>query len=162
MANFRIELCAYCRLDRKLGLSTGASTSSGKNLLSFKEMLSMKFILRILVNAVALAVTAWIMPNFILTKNPLEIIVVAIVFGLVNGLIKPIVKLLSLPITVVTLGLFALVINTAMLLLTSWLVGNWLSIEGNFLTQLLYAFLASILISIISTILNWFIPDGKK
>jgi len=122
----------------------------------------MKFILRILVNAVALAVTAWIMPNFILTKNPLEIIVVAIVFGLVNGLIKPIVKLLSLPITVVTLGLFALVINTAMLLLTSWLVGNWLSIEGNFLTQLLYAFLASILISIISTILNWFIPDGKK
>ena len=119
----------------------------------------MKMILRILINAVALWLTALIIKPIQLSSNILEIIIVAIVFGLVNAIIKPIVKLLSLPLTVVTLGLFALVINMAMLLLTSWLVGGWLSIEGNFLQQLLYAFLGSIVISIISTVLSWFLPD---
>lgn len=121
----------------------------------------MRLIIRILINAVALWLTATIIKPIDLTTNILEIIIVAIVFGLVNALIKPIVKLLSLPITVITLGLFTLVINTAMFLLTTWLVGDWLSIDGNFLTKLLYAFLASIVISIISTILSWLLPDGK-
>ena len=88
------------------------------------------------------------------------LLVVAIVFGLVNALIRPIIKLLSLPLTVATLGLFALVINTAMLLLTAWLAGDYLVIQGGLFERLLYAFLASILISIISTVLNWFLPDG--
>lgn len=88
------------------------------------------------------------------------LLVVAIVFGLVNALIRPIKKLLSLPLTVATLGLFTLVINTAMLLLTAWLTGDYLGIQGGLFEMLLYAFLASIMISIISTVLNWFLPDG--
>lgn len=122
----------------------------------------MKLILRIIINALALWLTALLMPNFVLTGNIVGILIVAIIFGLVNALIRPIVKLLSLPLTVITLGLFTLVINMVMLMLTAWLAGDYLSIQGNFLEQLLYAFLASILISIISTILSWFLPDDKK
>ena len=122
----------------------------------------MKLILRVLINAAALWLTAFLLPAFNLSSNILEILLVAIIFGLVNALIKPIVKLFSLPLTVATLGLFTLVINMAMLLLTSFLVGDMLSIEGNIFEKLLYAFIASVIISIISTVLNWFLPDGKK
>ena len=119
----------------------------------------MKLIIRVLINAVALWLTAQILPAFDLTGNVLGILIVAIIFGLVNAFIRPIVKLLSLPITVLTLGLFTLVINTAMLMLTAWIAGGYLSIEGNFLQQLLWAFLGSIIISIISAILSWILPD---
>jgi putative membrane protein len=120
----------------------------------------MKIIIRILINAVALWLTAWLLPAFNLTGDVLGILLVAVIFGLVNAFIRPIVKLFSLPLTVLTLGLFTLVINTAMLLLTAWIAGDYLSIEGNFLTQLLWAFVGSIIISIISTVLSWILPDG--
>ena len=120
----------------------------------------MKFIIRILINAVALWLTALLLPAFDLTSEVLGILLVAVIFGLVNAFIRPIVKLFSLPLTVLTLGLFTLVINTAMLLLTAWIAGDYLSIEGNFLTQLLWAFVGSIIISIISTVLSWILPDG--
>jgi len=122
----------------------------------------MRLIIRILINAVALWLTALLLPAFDLTSNVLGILVVAIVFGLVNALIRPIVNLLSLPITILTLGLFTLVINTLMLLLTALLVGNLLSIEGGFFEQLLWAFLGSIVISIISMVLSWILPDGDE
>lgn len=121
----------------------------------------MRFIIRILINAAALWLTAWLLPAFELTSNILGILVVAIVFGLVNALIRPIVKLLSLPITILTLGLFTLVINTLMLLLTALLVGDLLSIDGGFFQQLLWAFLGSIVISIISAVLSWILPDSN-
>lgn len=120
----------------------------------------MKIIIRIIINAVALWLTALLLPAFNLTSNVLGILIVAVIFGLVNAFIRPIVKLFSLPLTVLTLGLFTLVINTAMLLLTAWIAGDYLSIEGNFLTQLLWAFIGSIIISIISTVLSWILPDG--
>ena len=120
----------------------------------------MKIIIRILINAVALWLTALLLPAFNLTSDVLGILLVAVIFGLVNALIRPIVKLFSLPLTILTLGLFTLVINTAMLLLTAWIAGDYLSIDGNFLTRLLWAFVGSIIISIISTVLNWILPDG--
>ena len=120
----------------------------------------MKIIIRIIINAVALWLTALLLPAINLTSELLGILLVAIIFGLVNALIRPIVKLLSLPLTVLTLGLFTLVINTAMLLLTAWIAGDYLSIDGNFLTRLLWAFVGSIIISIISTVLSWILPDG--
>jgi len=120
----------------------------------------MKIIIRIVINAVALWLTALLLPAINLTSEVLGILLVAVIFGLVNALIRPIVKLLSLPLTVLTLGLFTLVINTAMLLLTAWIAGDYLSIDGNFLTRLLWAFVGSIIISIISTVLSWILPDG--
>lgn len=118
----------------------------------------MKLILRILINAAAIWLTSMLLAGFSFSGSFLNLIVVAIIFGLVNALIRPIVKLLTLPINVMTLGLFTLVINTAMLLLTTWLSGS-LSLEGGMFASFFNAFIAAIIISIISTVLSWFLPD---
>jgi putative membrane protein len=122
-------------------------------------MSRMKLILRILINAVAIWLTALLIPNVELTNSIWGILLVAVLFGLVNALIRPIVKLFSLPITCLTLGLFTLVINTVMLLLTAFLAGNLLSIQGSVVEQLFWAFVASIVISIVSALLSWLMPD---
>lgn len=118
----------------------------------------MKLILRILINAIAIWLTSLLISGFNLSGNWLNLLIVAIIFGLVNAIIRPIVKLLTLPINIMTLGLFTLVINTLMLMLTAWLSGS-VTLEGGFLESTLIACLASIIISIISTILSWILPD---
>jgi putative membrane protein len=118
----------------------------------------MRLILRILVNAIAIWLTSLLLPGLSFAGGALNLIIVAIVFGLVNALIRPLVKLLTLPITVVTLGLFTLVINGLMLMLTAWLT-DALSLEGGALENILIAIVAAIIISIISAILSWFLPD---
>ena len=119
----------------------------------------MKLILRILINAAALWVTAAVHPGISFSGAIFpDLLVVAIVFGLVNALIRPLVKLLTLPITVVTLGLFTLVINALMLWLTAWISPNF-TVEGGLLAGFFNALIGSIIISIISMILSWFLPD---
>ena len=118
----------------------------------------MKLILRILINAFAIWFAAMLLDGFNFTGSFINLLVVAIVFGLVNGLIRPIVKLLTLPLTVITLGLFALVINTLMLILTVWL-SDALSLTGGLFTNFFIAFAAAIIISIVSKVLSWFLPD---
>jgi putative membrane protein len=88
-----------------------------------------------------------------------QLIVIAIVFGLINSLVKPIVKLLALPIRLATLGLISFVINAGMLLLLAWVAGQLdLSFKiGTFppdlnLDALIGALLGSIIISVVSTI----------
>lgn len=120
----------------------------------------MKFIIRIVVNAIALWITALILPAINITGGVVNYLIVALIFGVVNALIRPIVKLFSLPITVITLGLFSLVINALMLLLTSWLAGGMMTIDGGFLAQFGWAFVGSILISIASTVIGWLLPDN--
>ncbi len=115
----------------------------------------MKLIMRIVINAIAIWSTTMLLPGLDLGGNIGGLIVAALIFGLVNAFIRPIVQLLTLPLSCLTLGLFALVVNTLMLMLTAWLSGS-LVIEGGFWT----AFLGAIIISIISSILGWFIPDN--
>jgi len=118
----------------------------------------MKLILRILINGFAIWLTSMLLSSFSFSGSILNLIIVAVIFGLVNALIRPIVKLLTLPINLITLGLFTLVINTLMLLLTVWLSDS-LSLTGGVFENFLVAFVAAIIISIISTILSWFLPD---
>jgi putative membrane protein len=122
----------------------------------------MKIILRIIINAIALAVTVYILPGFDISGGIGGYLVVAVVFGLVNAFIRPIVKLFSLPITCLTLGLFTLVINALMLLLTDLLTGSLFDIAGGFGQRLLTAIIGAIVISIVSGILNWFLKDNDK
>jgi putative membrane protein len=122
----------------------------------------MRLILRVIINAIALWVTSLILPAFELTHDLIGILVVAVIFGLVNALIRPIVKLLSLPLTVLTLGLFTFVINALMLLLTAWIAGGLLTLEGGILQQFVVALIAGILITIVSMVLSWFLPDKKR
>jgi len=118
----------------------------------------MKLILRIIINAVAIWITSLLLSGFVFSGSIINLIIIGIVFGLVNALVRPLVKLLTLPINIATLGLFTLVINTLMLMLTVWLSSS-LSLEGGFFKSFLTAFVGAIIISIISTVLSWFMPD---
>ncbi|HVR31845.1 MAG TPA: phage holin family protein [Acidimicrobiia bacterium] len=95
----------------------------------------MKLIIKFAATAAALWLAAWIVPGIELSDNIGTILWVALIFGLVNMFIKPIVKLLTLPMLLITLGLFAFVINAALLLLTAWLTDG-LTVDG-FLAALL-------------------------
>ena len=118
----------------------------------------MKLILRILINAFAIWLASMLLSSFNFGGSMLNLIVVSVIFGLVNAFVRPLVKLLTLPINMVTLGLFTLVINTLMLLLTV-LLSDSLSLTGGIFENFIVAFVAAVIISIISTILSWFLPD---
>ncbi len=108
--------------------------------------------------AIAIAVTAWLMPGFQIHGNFwVNLLVVAAVFGLVNAIIRPIVMFFTCPLIILTLGLFTLIINALMLSLTSWLLPNMLTIDGFWNT-----FFAALIISIISGLLNLFLHDDGK
>ncbi|MEV6244750.1 phage holin family protein [Streptomyces sp. NPDC051742] len=124
----------------------------------------MNFVVKTLANAGALGVAVWLLsPDISLTgestgEKALTLILVALVFGLVNFLVKPIVKLLALPLFILTLGLITLVINALMLLLTSWLADLFdlsFHVEG-FWT----AVLGGLIISVVSWALNVVLPDN--
>lgn len=88
----------------------------------------------------------------------IALLIVSVVFGLVNAVVRPIVSLLSLPVTCLTLGLFTLVINAAMLFLTAWLTSFlpvYVTIDSFFWT----AILAALIISIVSTIMSWLVSS---
>jgi putative membrane protein len=126
----------------------------------------MRWILRLLANAAALAIATWILSGITLTGSSttsqiLTLLVVALIFGVLNAIVKPIFALVTIPLLLLTLGLFLIVINACMLLLTSWLAGlfdlGW-QVDG-FWTALI----GGIIISIVSFILNVFLPDpGDK
>ena len=125
----------------------------------------MRLILRLLANAGALAIATWLLSGITLTapttgQKVLTLLIVALIFGIVNAIVKPIFTLVTAVAVLLTLGLFLIVINALMLLLTSWLSDQfnlgW-SVDG-FWT----AVLGSIIISIISFILNAFIPDKDE
>ncbi|MFE5511904.1 MULTISPECIES: phage holin family protein [unclassified Streptomyces] len=122
----------------------------------------MNFLVKTLANAGALGVAIWLLQDITLTgestgKKVLTLILVALVFGLVNFLVKPVVQLFTLPLFVLTLGLFTLVVNALMLLLTSWLADKLdlsFHVEG-FWT----AVLGALIISVVSWALNVVLPE---
>ena len=121
------------------------------------------FLVKTIANAAALAVAVWLLDKITLTggstgEKALALIVVALVFGLVNLLVKPIVQVLTFPLFILTLGLFTLVVNALMLLLTSWLADKLdlsFHVDG-FWT----AVLGGLIISIVSWALHLVLPDA--
>jgi putative membrane protein len=106
-------------------------------------------LIRWLVNAVALAVAAFLLPGLRLEQDLGSLLAVAAVFGIVNALVRPLLTVLSCPLVVVTLGLFVFVINGLMLLLTGWIsrqYGLGFEVEG-FWT----AVLGGIIVGLVST-----------
>lgn len=81
----------------------------------------MKLIFRLLLNAIAVFVAAYLLEG-VLLDGYVTALIVAVVLGVLNTFLKPILAILTLPITFLTLGLFALVLNVLMVLLTEWLV----------------------------------------
>lgn len=118
----------------------------------------MKFILRLLVTAAALWAAVLLVPGIDYTGPWLHLLVVALVFGVVNALVRPILVYLSCPIIVLTLGLFMLVLNALMLWLTGALsgaLGIAFEVRG-----FLPAFLGGLVVGLVSAVLNVFV--GKR
>ena len=128
---------------------------------------------RIVINAVALLLAALLVPDIEVTWSDeatgivISLLVLAIVFGLVNAAIRPIARLVSLPLNLLTLGTFSLVLNAVLLLAVAWLVDlatDPLIVIGGFppevgLPALVAALMGAFIISVVSTGLNLFIPD---
>lgn len=109
--------------------------------------------LRFLATAAALWVAAKFVPGIVYNGSTVwALLGVAVVFGVVNTMVGPIVKLFSLPLIVLSLGLFALVINAAMLMLTSWISGR-LGLHF-YVADFTAAFLGSLVISFVSAIIK--------
>jgi putative membrane protein len=116
-------------------------------------------LLRFLASAAALAVATWALPGIVLADGDLgsrsiTLLVVAAIFGVVNSIVKPLFKFVSAPLILLTLGLFLLVINAALLLLVSWVAGQ-LHL-GWSVTDWVSAIWGGLIVSIVSFILNAF------
>lgn len=123
------------------------------------------FLIRVAVNGVALWVAALVIDGVRLgegegsfTEKLATIVLVALLFGVVNAVIKPIVKLFSLPFIILTLGLFTFIVNAFMLQITEWIadpLGLVFSIDEFFWD----AVLAAVVITFVSWVLNVVLPD---
>ena len=122
----------------------------------------MRLIVRLLATAVALAVAAWVVDGISVgpgtdTERALTLLGVAVIFGLVNAIVRPILRLLTLPLVVLTLGLFLLVLNALMLLLTEWIAEQFdlaFQVDGFW-----SALLGALIITIVSFLINIVLPD---
>jgi putative membrane protein len=122
----------------------------------------MRSLLWVTVNALALAAATALLDGIRLTGATTEdkvvtLVVVAIIFGLVNAVVRPVVKLISLPFIILTLGLLVLVINALMLMLTGWLSGQ-LTL-GSRVDGFWTAVLGGIVIMIATWVLEAVFPD---
>ncbi|MFF0815851.1 phage holin family protein [Rhodococcus sp. NPDC003318] len=125
----------------------------------------MSFLLRLVINAIAIWLASeWVDGIDVATKDDvnqvLVVLFIALVFTVVNAFVKPLVQLLSLPLLILTLGLFTLVINALMLLLTSWITestGLGISVDG-FWT----AVWGALIISLVNFVLSALVPNSKR
>ena len=123
----------------------------------------MRFVLRVLITAVAMLVATWILPGIEVTASTTPrkvgtLIVVALIFGLINAVLKPIIKVIGCIFYILTLGLIALVVNALLLWLTSWVAGK-LNLPFH-ITGFWPAFWGAIIIGVISWLLS--ITLGEK
>jgi len=112
----------------------------------------MFFIVRLIINMVAILIISYLFPKMIWVDGFLAALVADFLLGVVNTIIRPVLVLLTLPLTLVTLGLFLLVINGLML----WLVSAF--VRGFHVSGFWGAVLGSILISIVSWMMSRFLP----
>ena len=125
----------------------------------------MRFVSWVVVNALALALAVWLFDGITLTGDSgtqkfVELLVVGLIFGVITSFVRPIVRLLSLPLILITLGLVLFVINAFMLLLTSWIAGG-LDI-GFHVDGFWTALWGSIVISIALMLLEAILPEPRR
>ena len=112
-------------------------------------------LLRWLLSALALLAVAYLYPG-VRVDSVLAAVVAALALGLANALIRPILVLLTLPVTIITLGLFLFVINAALFWLVAQVIKGF-SVEG-----FLAALVGSLLYSLITLVVSWVLPGRKK
>lgn len=121
----------------------------------------MKFIIRWIITSIAVAAAVWFVPGIRIegTNGWVAVAVMAVILGLVNAILRPILALLSCGFIVLTLGLFMFVVNGLTFWAGSWVAVNWFNI-GFYVDGLWPAILGSIVVSVVSFLLSIFLPDS--
>ena len=121
-----------------------------------------KFILRLAINAIALYLAILILPGIDLKSGLVSIIWLALIFGLINALFRPLISFLTCPLIVLTLGLFTLVINTFLFWLTS-VIGQYFGLALVIDSPVWWnAFLGGLIVSIVSVVMTLVLKDEMR
>ncbi|HLY63599.1 MAG TPA: phage holin family protein [Terriglobia bacterium] len=122
----------------------------------------MKLLLRWAITSFSLFAAAWLVPGIRVDGTAWKVFaVMAIILGLVNSIVRPVLKLLSCPLIIVTLGLFVFVINAITLWLASYIAVRWFHV-GFYVDGFVPAFLGSIIVSLVSVILNLIVKEEER
>lgn len=121
----------------------------------------MSLLIRFIVTAISVAAAAYLVPGIDVGDNAAKaVILTAVILGVINAFIRPLLKLLSLPLILMTLGLFILVVNAVCFYLAAWISRTIFDVRFNF-DSIWAVLLGAIVISVVSTVLNWILPDDK-
>ena len=121
----------------------------------------MRLIIRWIVTSLSLFVAAWLIPGITVDGSAWTVYaIMAIVLGLANAIVRPVLKLLSCPLVVLTLGLFVLVINGLTFWLASYIAVNWLGL-GFHVDGFWAAFSGALVVSVVSVLLSVIIKDEE-
>jgi putative membrane protein len=123
----------------------------------------MKLLIRWAIDALALFVAAWVLPGIQVndSRGWIAYAAMAIILSLVNALIRPLLKLLTCPLILLTLGLFTLILNAISLLISSSIANNLFKV-GFYIDGFWPAFWGAIIVSIVSVVLNTFVRDDDR
>jgi putative membrane protein len=114
----------------------------------------MKLLIRWVISALALFAAAWLVPGIRVEETGLVVFAaMAVILGLVNAIVRPLLKLLTCPLILLTLGLFVLVINGLTLWLASSVAVNWFNV-GFYVDGFWPAFLGALIVSVVTVILS--------
>ncbi len=108
----------------------------------------MGFLVKLVVSAIAVIISAYILPGVYISGIGAALIL-ALVLALLNAVVRPVLVLFTFPITILTLGIFLLVINAVIILLADFIMGRSFGVDG-----FLYALIFSLVLSVISAILD--------
>ena len=115
----------------------------------------MRFLARLVLNGLAILIAAWLLPG-IHISSPVSALLAGVILGFVNAIVRPVLFFLTLPLTLLTLGLFIFVLNAICFGLTAWLVPGF-SIDGFF-----SAVFGALLVSVVSWILNGLVVGRRE
>jgi putative membrane protein len=125
----------------------------------------MKILIRIVVSMAALAIAAWLVPGIVLTghdtaKKVLTLLIVAVVFGIINAVLKPVIKTVGCAFYLLTLGLVAIVVNGLLLWLTSYVAYDKLH-EPFHVTGFVAAVEGALIVGVVTWLLHLVLPDEE-
>lgn len=121
----------------------------------------MKLLIRWIITSLALFVAAWLVPGIVVEGDGWGVYAaMAIILGLVNAIVRPLLKLLTCPLIILTLGIFVLVINGFTLWLASRIAQSWFHV-GYYVNSFGAAFLGSLIVSIVSVVLSALVKDDE-
>jgi len=114
------------------------------------------FILRFITNTIALAITVWIIPHGVYVRDWHAVWQAALVLGLLNAFVRPVLLFLTLPINIVTLGLFTIFLNAAIFFSAGYIIDDFV------IKNYPWAILGSIVFSALSTLLSWILHERRE